>query len=149
MASISASPHLRPEAGPVPGAGLTEAEAARRLAAAGPRRGTPTSRSYASIVRANVLTVFNLILAAFGTVTLIFGDWRDALFLAILVANTTIGIAQEVRAKHALDRLALLVAPTARDIRDGRERPVGVEQLVIGDRVALQAGDQSSPTADS
>jgi cation-transporting P-type ATPase E len=49
--------------------------------------------------------VFNLILAVAGALTLAFGDWRDALFLGILVANTSIGIAQEVRAKRALDRL--------------------------------------------
>ena len=100
-------------------AGLTEAEAANRLAAARRPRGGGTSRSYASIVRANVLTVFNLILAVFGTLTLIFGDARDALFLGIIVANSAIGIVQEVRAKRALDRLSLLVAPSARVKRDG------------------------------
>ena len=44
---------------------------------------------------------------------LIFGDARDAPFLGIIVANSTIGIVQEVRAKRALDRLSLLVAPPA------------------------------------
>lgn len=122
--------------------GLTEAEAARRLEASGPPRGTPTSRSYASIVRANTLTIFNGILAAFGALTLAFGDWRDALFLGILVANAVIGIAQEVRAKRALDRLALLVAPTARVVRDGRRREIAVAELVAGDLVALGSGDQ-------
>jgi magnesium-transporting ATPase (P-type) len=122
--------------------GLTEAEAARRLAARGPTRAPATSRSYASIVRANVFTVFNAILAGFGAVTLAFGDWRDALFLGILVANATIGISQEVRAKRTLDRLALLVAPRATVIRDGTRRAVGPEQLVVGDLVAVRAGDQ-------
>jgi cation-transporting P-type ATPase E len=122
--------------------GLTEAEAARRLAARGPSRPPATSRSYASIVRANVFTVFNAILAGFGTVTLVFGDWRDALFLGILVANASIGISQEVRAKRTLDRLALLVAPRATVIRDGARRAVGPEQLVVGDLVAVGAGDQ-------
>ena len=72
--------------------GLSEAEAARRLAASGDRTVRSTSRSYASIVRANVLTVFNAILAGFGAVTLIFGDVRDALFVGIIVANAGIGI---------------------------------------------------------
>ena len=62
--------------------GLTEAEAQRRLLAASRPQPQGSSRSYASIVRANVLTVFNLILAGFGAVTLIFGDARDALFSA-------------------------------------------------------------------
>jgi magnesium-transporting ATPase (P-type) len=121
---------------------LSEAEAQRRLAEAGERRPPATSRSYASIVRANTLTVFNLILVVFGALTLTFGDWRDALFLGVLVANTTIGIVQEVRAKHALDRLAALVAPTATVVRDGNAREAAVAELVPGDLVRLKAGDQ-------
>ena len=122
--------------------GLSEQEAARRLRARGPVRPPATSRSYASIVRANVLTVFNAILATFGALTLAFGDWRDALFLGVLVANTTIGIAQEVRAKRTLDRLALLVAPRATVVRDGARRELPPEELVEGDLVLVEAGDQ-------
>ena len=93
-------------------------------------------------MRANVFTVFNLILATFGTVTLLYGDWRDALFLGILVANTGVGITQEVRAKRALDRLSALVAPTATVMRDGRPRPLHVDEVVPGDLVRLAPGDQ-------
>ena len=125
-----------------PPTGLTEAEAARRLKTRGPLPRPGSSRSYLSIVRANVLTVFNLILAVAGAVTLIYGQWQDALFLGILVLNTAIGIFQEVRAKRALDRLAALVAPTATVVRDGAPRRVGVEELVVGDLVRAQAGDQ-------
>jgi P-type E1-E2 ATPase len=122
--------------------GLSEAEARTRLAdrPRGARQGS--SRSYGSIVRANVLTVFNLILASFGTLTLLYGDWRDALFLGILVANTTVGISQEVRAKRALDRLSALVAPTATVVRDGQPRALHVDQVVRGDLVRLAPGDQ-------
>ena len=122
--------------------GLTEAEAQRRLPERPPATRTGASRSYGSIVRANVFTVFNLILATFGTVTLLYGDWRDALFLGILVANTTVGITQEVRAKRALDRLSALVAPTATVVRDGRPRPLHVDEVVPGDLIRLAPGDQ-------
>jgi cation-transporting ATPase E len=101
-----------------------------------------TSRSYASIVRANVLTVFNLILAVAGGLTLAFGNWQDALFLGILVGNAGIGTVQEVRAKRALDRLTALVAPHAMVVRDGTPRRVEVEELVPGDLVRVAAGDQ-------
>ena len=121
--------------------GLSEDEAARRRGSDSRSRSV-SSRSYASIVRANVLTVFNAILAGFGAVTLIFGDWRDALFLGVILANAGIGITQEVRAKRALDRLALLVAPHARVRREGVERLVGVEEVVMGDLVVVQPGDQ-------
>jgi magnesium-transporting ATPase (P-type) len=122
--------------------GLSEQEAGARLAERGKARVQRSSRSYPSIVRANILTIFNLIIGAFGIVTLIFGDAQDALFLAIIVVNSAIGIFQEVKAKRQLDRLALLVAPHATVIRDGTERSVTIEQVVPGDMVALTAGDQ-------
>lgn len=103
---------------------------------------TSTTRSWGSILRANLLTVFNLVLVFFGVVTLLFGDWRDALFLAILILNAGIGILQEARAKASLDRLAALVAPTATVVRDGRPRQVAVEDVVVGDLVRIGAGDQ-------
>ncbi|HEX8714290.1 MAG TPA: hypothetical protein VF706_01880, partial [Solirubrobacteraceae bacterium] len=67
------------QAQPTPSVGLSEEQAAALLAARGTVRAPSASRSYASIVRANVLTVFNAILAGFGAITLAFGDWRDAL----------------------------------------------------------------------
>src|SRR5829696_9372710 len=97
--------------------GLSQEEARRRLAERGPIEPAASSRSVGSIVRANTLTVFNAILVAFGVLTLAFADWRDALFLFILVANSAIGIVQELRAKRSLDRLAALVAPVARVVR--------------------------------
>ena len=102
----------------------------------------PTSRSWSSILRANLFTVFNVTLLVFGVVTLIFGDWRDALFLAILILNAGIGIVQEARAKASLDRLAALVAPRATVVRDGRPVHVGVAEVVPGDLVVVNAGDQ-------
>ena len=102
----------------------------------------PTSRSWSSILRANLLTVFNVTLLFFGIVTLIFGDWRDAVFLGILVLNAGIGIIQEARAKASLDRLAALVAPRATVVRDGRPVVVPIAQVVPGDLVTVGAGDQ-------
>jgi cation-transporting P-type ATPase E len=122
--------------------GLSQAEASRRLAARGRLPAGRSSRSYASIVRANVFTVFNLILGIAGAATLAFGEWQDALFLGVLVANATIGTAQEVRAKRALDRLSALVAPHATVVRDGEASQVPVENVVVGDLVRVGPGDQ-------
>ena len=88
------------------------------------------------------MTPFNAILLALGLLTLVFGDWRDALFLGIIVANTGIGIWQELRAKRKLDELAALVAPRATVVRDGEPRQLHVSQVVEGDLVRLGPGDQ-------
>jgi cation-transporting P-type ATPase E len=101
-----------------------------------------TSRSTRSIVVANVFTVFNAILLVFGILTLWVADWRDALFLGIIVANSSIGIAQELRAKWKLDELAALVAPHATVVRDGESRRVGVDDVIEGDLLRVEAGDQ-------
>jgi magnesium-transporting ATPase (P-type) len=122
--------------------GLTAAEAQRRLEARGPLPEQATSRSYRSIVIANTFTIFNLILLVFGLLTIFFGDPKDALFVGILVANMTIGIFQEVRAKRALDGLAALVAPHATVIRDGQPHELPLGDVVVGDLVRVKAGDQ-------
>jgi cation-transporting P-type ATPase E len=124
------------------GDGLTETEAARRLAARGKLPRQRSSRSYASIIRANTLNIPNGILLVFGVLTLAFASWRDALFLGILVSNVAIGSFQEIRSKRALDRLAALVAPDAVVVRDGVDRRVPIEEVVVGDVLRLSVGDQ-------
>ena len=122
--------------------GLTSAEAARRLAA-GPRRTAErSSRPVAQILRANILTRFNLILGVLLALILSVGAPQDALFGIVLVANAVVGIAQELRAKFTLDRLAVLTAPRVRVVRDGAQLDIAVAELVAGDLVRLRPGDQ-------
>jgi cation-transporting ATPase E len=130
------------QAPPARAAGLTEQEAARRLTARGEQPPPPSSRSVGSIVRSNVLTLFNAILATFLVLILISGQYADGLFAGILVANASIGIIQELRAKRVLDHAALLVEPHARVVRDGAERSVPLTEVVEGDLIRLGAGDQ-------
>jgi magnesium-transporting ATPase (P-type) len=88
------------------------------------------------------VTIPNGILLLFGVLTITFASWRDALFLGILVSNIAIGSFQEIRSKRALDRLAALVAPDAVVVRDGVDRRVPVEEVVVGDLVRVGPGDQ-------
>ena len=127
---------------PKAGYGLTETEAAGRLDARGKPPREHSSRSYASIIRANTLNIPNGILFVFGALTITVASWKDALFLGILVSNVVIGSFQEIRSKRALDRLAALVAPDALVVRDGVDRRVPIDQVVVGDAVRLAAGDQ-------
>jgi cation-transporting ATPase E len=121
--------------------GLTSAEAARRLEER-PSHRPASSLTYRAIVRRNILTLFNLVLAACAVALIATGQLADLLFAGVLVVNSGIGIVQEVRAKRALDRLALLAAPRARVLRDGVQREVGVDDVVAGDAVVLRPGDQ-------
>lgn len=122
--------------------GLTSAEAEARLSASPPRRPPRGSRSYADIVFANTFTLFNLILGVMLAVILVLGDPRDGLFGGVIVANTLIGVVQEVRAKRTLDRLSLLAAPAAHAWRDGALVDLPVARVVAGDVLHVEAGDQ-------
>jgi len=122
--------------------GLTTAEAVAARAAAGPPARVRTGRTYFQIVWSNTVTIFNLVLGTLLVLTLVFGDPRDALFGGVIVANTLIGIVQEIRAKRTLDRLELLVAPRARAWRDGAQAGLAVDELVVGDVIRIVPGDQ-------
>src|SRR5262249_10474712 len=126
-----------------PPAGLSDAQVAeRRSRGVCNGGGEATSCSVAHILRANILTRFNLILGVLLAVILVVGQPQDALFGIVLVTNALIGIGQELRAKRTLDRLAVLSAPRVRVIRDGAPRDIAVDELVADDLVDLRAGDQ-------
>ncbi len=133
-----------------PVSGLTSAEVGERVAAGltnvTPR---PGGRTTWDIIRTNTLTYFNLILGVLFIFMITFGSWRDALFGAIIVVNSFIGIAQEMRAKVALDRLHVLTAPAARVIRDGEEREVPVSEVVLDDVLRITVGDQIVADGDT
>ncbi len=123
--------------------GLTASEVAERRADGRTNDvPNPTSRTVAQIVRANVFTPFNALLGVLLVVIIAIGEYRDALFGIVLVANAAIGIIQELRAKKSLDRLAVLNQPTSLVRRDGQDSSVPSTELVADDVVVLTLGDQ-------
>lgn len=123
--------------------GLSAADVNQRTAAGAVNRvSTGPTRTVAEIVRANVFTVFNLLLSALLVVVLFVAPPQDGLFGLVLVTNALIGIIQELRAKRTLDRLALLSAPQVIAIRDDRRWEVPVEEVVIDDLLVMEPGDQ-------
>ena len=125
--------------------GLTSAEVLERTSA-GRINSVPgtTSRSLWEIVRANVLTLFNGIVAGCFILLLVLDQWRDALFGFSALGNSLIGIVQEYRAKQSLDRLAILHAAESRVVRDGRPQQIPADALVPDDIVLLSPGEQVS-----
>ncbi|MEV4105514.1 HAD-IC family P-type ATPase [Nonomuraea sp. NPDC049649] len=124
--------------GVVPLDGLTSAQVAAASPNVVPRR---SSRSLAAIVRANVCTLFNLVIGVLWALILIFGEWQDSVFGLIMVANVLIGVVQELRAKRTLDRLAVVGESPVTVRRDGAERRVPPHEVVLGDLIVLGPGD--------
>jgi len=123
--------------------GLSAADVAARTAEGRTNAfSADTSRTWWTIVRANVFTLFNGIVIACFAALLVLGHWQDALFGLAAIFNAIIGSYQEIRAKIALDRLALLNAPHARVRRDGADLEIAPGAVVIDDLLVLRAGDQ-------
>ena len=125
-------------------AGLSQAEVRQRISR-GEVNTIPEgpSRTTAEIVRANVITRFNILLSVLLVVILVaVGEPADALFGIVLVTNAAIGIVQELRAKKTLDRLSVLTTPRVRVVRDGTSTEIPVQTIVLDDVIEMRSGDQ-------
>jgi magnesium-transporting ATPase (P-type) len=124
--------------------GLSESEAAHRLAVHGPNRlpqGRPRSALLRFLVQFHNLLIYVLIAA--GLLAAAIGHGTDAaVILAVVVANATIGFIQEGRAEQALDAIRSMINPRASVLRSGRRVTVSADTLVPGDIVLLEAGDR-------
>ncbi|MEM9514334.1 MAG: HAD-IC family P-type ATPase [Actinomycetota bacterium] len=125
------------------GSGLTSAEVAERIARGAVNRvDDRSSRPLSEIIRSNVLTRFNAIIAALAVVVLIVGEVRDVLFAFVMISNAVIGTVQELRSKATLDRLSLVAAPQLTVRRDGSTTTIGPDDVVIDDVIVIGPGDQ-------
>lgn len=126
-----------------PASGLSTEQVKQRFAAhADNYKVESSTMSVSDIVKSNVFTYFNLIFAIIAVLLSIVAAWSDMMFLPIIIANTCIGIIQEVHSKKVLDRLSILNAPHCTVVRDGQEHEVEADKLVLDDVVVLQAGSQ-------
>ena len=108
----------------------------------------PPSKTTKEIVHENELTYFNLIFVVLAVLLCLVGSFRDLTFLPVIIANTLIGIIQEIRAKQVLDKLTMLNAPRASVVRDGKRTVINAEDLVVDDIVIFKAGDQVCADAE-
>ena len=127
----------------LPDEGLTQQEALLRHKN-GLTNVVPSSntKSEGQIVRENVFTFFNLIFIILGTALLLVGSIMNMSFLIIAIANTLIGIYQEIRSKRAVDQLTLVAVGNIGAIRDGKKVMIRTDALVRDDIVEFAAGNQ-------
>ncbi|RFZ17797.1 putative cation-transporting ATPase F [Mycobacterium marinum] len=123
--------------------GLTDAEVAARLAEGKsndiPERAT---RSVAQIVRANVFTRINAILGVLLLIVLATGSVINGMFGLLIIANSIIGMIQELRAKQTLDNLAILGQAKPLVRRQSGTRTMSPSEVVLDDVIELGPGDQ-------
>lgn len=123
--------------------GLTSEEV-RAAQAAGKVNADATvkTRSYGSIFRSNICTLFNLINVILAVFVFLTGSYKNMLFMLVIVINTIIGIVQEIRSKITTDRLSIVVAANVEVMRDGKIQKIPIDELVLGDVMRLGRGNQ-------
>jgi cation-transporting P-type ATPase E len=123
--------------------GLSAAQVAERVAQ-GATNDVPdrASRSVRDIVRTNVFTRINAILAVLLAIVLATGSVIDGLFGLLIIANSGVGIIQEVRAKRTLDQLAIVSQAKPLVRRDGAAAALSPREVVLDDVIELGPGDQ-------
>ena len=106
------------------------------------------SKSVRQIIKTNVCTYFNLVFAIITVLLIAAGAFGDLVFLPIIIANTLIGIVQELNAKRILDKLNVLHAPRTQVTRNGITNPVSSEMLVLDDIVVFHAGTKAGENGE-
>ncbi len=101
-----------------------------------------TGKSYLQIFLSNLFTFFNFIYIIVFIALAYFGLWNQILFMAVLVANTSIAIVQEIKSKKTIEKLSLVSAPLATVRRDGAEMEISVDDVVLDDIMLLSLGKQ-------
>lgn len=123
--------------------GLTQAEVEERIADGQVNAIQDSSnRSVKDIVMGNTLTFFNFINVVLLALVLSVRSYKNMLFIFIIIANTLIGIFQEIKAKITLDKLKILTVSHVDVIRDGVKKSVTVSELVKDDVILLKSGGQ-------
>lgn len=123
--------------------GLTQAEVEARIADGQVNAIQDSSnRSVKDIVMGNTLTFFNFINIVLLALVLSVRSYKNMLFIFIIIANTLIGIFQEIKAKITLDKLKILTVSHVDVIRDGVKKSVTVSELVKDDVILLKSGGQ-------
>lgn len=101
------------------------------------------SKSYLSIFASNIFTVFNLLgLIVFISLLCVGAGLFDFVFVLVYIANFSIGIIQEIRAKKCIEKLSLVAQKNVKAIRDGKEVEIAATDIVLDDILKLGIGNQ-------
>lgn len=101
----------------------------------------PPKRSGAALFFGQYKDLLTLILLAATAVSLLLGEWMDAVTIGIIVlCNGILGFIQEFRTEKTLEALQALSAPTAQVLREGVPMTVPAQEVTVGDILLLEAG---------
>ena len=103
---------------------------------------TTPSKSVKQILIENTFTLFNFINIILGIAIILVGSYKNLLFLGVVICNTLISTIQEIRAKKIVDKLSVISSSKAKVIRDGVEKQIHIDDIVIDDLIIYNVGNQ-------
>lgn len=123
--------------------GLTSKEVKERIQKGKVNYDTTTpSKSIKQILIENTCTLFNFINIILGVAIVLVGSYKNLLFLGVVVCNTLISTIQEIRAKKIVDKLSVISSSKAKVIRDGKEKEIHINDIVLDDLIIYELGNQ-------
>ncbi len=139
-----------PEEGPDPDEmadpnvlGLTSAQVEKRVRLGRVNdTGENIFKTKKEIIKTHTLTYFNFLNLALGCLILISGQIKNITFMGVIIINSLIGIAQEMKVKKLVDKLSVITASKARVIRDEKEQEIPIQEVVTDDIMLVSTGDQ-------
>ncbi len=101
-----------------------------------------TSKSYFRIFFDNIFTFFNMLWLAIFIALAVVKSYENLLFIIVVFFNTAIAIFQEIRSKRTVEKLSMITAPTIIVVRDGEEKEVRADEIVLDDILVIVSGNQ-------
>ena len=123
--------------------GLTSAQVDARIKAKQTNKVKKVvGKSYLQIFVTNICTFFNLLGFIIFLLMALCGSWSNMMFVVVILANTVVGIFQEIRSKIAVEKLSIVSEPTVDALRDGQKQNIKTQQIVLDDVLFYSAGKQ-------
>ena len=100
------------------------------------------TKSFKQIIFDNFFTLFNFLNLFLGIAIFLVGSYKNMLFLGIMIINTAISTFQEIHSKKIVDKLAIMAQSKVKVIRNGQEKEIPINDLVLDDIVVFNTGSQ-------
>ena len=100
------------------------------------------TKSIKTIILSNIFTLFNLLNFAIALAIFIVGSYKNLLFMGVVFCNTIISIIQEINSKRVIDKLSVIASTKVLSIRNGSEKIIGIDEIVLDDIIKLKIGNQ-------
>ena len=100
------------------------------------------TKSIKQIIKDNFVTLFNIINVILAIAIFAVGSYKNMFFLCIVILNTAISTIQEIHSKKVVDKLAILASHKQKVIREGKEKDIGIDEIVLDDILLLETGNQ-------